>query len=240
MSGDRRIYVDFDDVLCETARAFLSLLRRNHGRTVAFERILSFDLGRSLGLEPGEARELMRQLHTREMLVSIEPVDGAVPVLTRWAEAGCTICVVTGRPPFTDTASREWLEANGVPYDSLTFVDKYSRNHAASGGVRALDLREFGCREFCLAIEDSPSMAGFLAREMNVPVVIFDRPWNADAPVVRAAGEAGIRRCSTWREIVSNYPCPGSESPRVGDEHSYEIVGAVDPDGGADVGEGVG
>ena len=45
------IYVDLDDVLCETARGFLGLLQREFDRRVAFEDIRDFDLGVSFGLD---------------------------------------------------------------------------------------------------------------------------------------------------------------------------------------------
>jgi hypothetical protein len=44
------IYVDFDDVLCETARALVALLQSHFGRTVAFDDVISFDLAVSFGL----------------------------------------------------------------------------------------------------------------------------------------------------------------------------------------------
>ena len=42
-----RIYVDFDDCLCETARAFSKLALEMFGRQVPYERILFFELDKS-------------------------------------------------------------------------------------------------------------------------------------------------------------------------------------------------
>ena len=47
---EAKIYIDLDDVLCETARAFIRLYREEWGREVVFEEISAFDLTKSFGL----------------------------------------------------------------------------------------------------------------------------------------------------------------------------------------------
>ena len=54
MSTKRRIYVDFDDVLAETARAYTTLLEQNYGKTVPFDAIWSFNLG--ISFNAGDSR----------------------------------------------------------------------------------------------------------------------------------------------------------------------------------------
>ncbi|MGI9538393.1 MAG: hypothetical protein ACR2PB_15080, partial [Desulfocapsaceae bacterium] len=44
------IYLDLDDVLCDTAVAYLDLIDREFGLQVDFEQIFSFDLQKSFGL----------------------------------------------------------------------------------------------------------------------------------------------------------------------------------------------
>ena len=51
------VYLDFDDILCETARAFTGLLHREFGKSVAFEDIHTFNLGESFGLAEKIVRE---------------------------------------------------------------------------------------------------------------------------------------------------------------------------------------
>ena len=63
LSASRRVYVDLDDVLAETGRAFLEVLERHFDRRVAFDEIHHFDLGRSFGLTPDELAEFMRRAH---------------------------------------------------------------------------------------------------------------------------------------------------------------------------------
>jgi len=205
----RRIYVDLDDVLCETARAFLGILRRDYGKIVDFEDIAWFDLGRSFGLEPPELDEFMRRVHEPEVLGSMEPVEGAVEVLEDWVAAGYEVAVVTGRPSSTYDVSRKWLAEAGVPNQSLTFVDKYSRLGWSNEGPSVVPLSEVGRTEYCLAVEDSADMAQFLAGELGLQVLLLDRPWNRrPPPSVGSEATGEIHRCNNWREIAERYPRP--------------------------------
>ncbi len=201
----RRIYVDFDDVLCETTRAFVEIVERHFGRRVPFEALHSFDLRESFGLEADEYAELMRLVHTPETLCGFAPRSGALAALTGWTAAGYEIAVMTGRPPSSHESSHAWLSAHGVPHASLSFVDKYDRPDPNPSGVPVVALEELGRHEFALAVEDSPEMAAFLARELGVQVALLDRPWNRGAE----AGASGrIVRCGGWSEVVAEFPHP--------------------------------
>lgn len=205
-----RIYVDLDDVLCETAQAFLGILRRDYGKTVEFEDIACFDLGRSFALTPPELEEFMRKAHEPEILSSLEPVEGAVEVLEDWVAAGYEVAVVTGRPSSTHEVSREWLVEAGIPHQSLTFVDKYSRlGRPTDGGPPVVPLAELGRTQYRLAVEDSTDMAEFLAGELGLQVLLYDRPWNRQpSPSVDAGAAGEIHRCNGWREIAERFPRP--------------------------------
>ncbi len=203
--ASRRIYVDFDDVLCETTRAFVGIVERHFGRHVPFEALHSFDLRESFGLEADEYAELMRLVHTPEALSGFAPRAGALGALEGWTEAGYEIAVMTGRPPSSHESSYAWLSTHGMPHASLSFVDKYDRPDPNPGGVPVVALEELGRHEFALAVEDSPETAAFLARELGVPVALLDRPWNRGALV--GASER-IVRCNGWSEVVAEFPRP--------------------------------
>ena len=204
-----RIYVDLDDVLCETARAFLGILERDYGKIVDFEDIAWFDLGRSFELEPPVLEDFMRKVHEPEVLSAMEPVNGAIEALEEWVGAGYEVAVVTGRPSTTFDVSREWLASAGVPHQSLTFVDKYSRLGWSNDGPKVVPLSELGRTEYCLAVEDSSDMVRYLAGELGLQVLLFDRPWNRrPPPVVGSEATGEIHRCRNWREIAERFPRP--------------------------------
>jgi len=195
MTPTKTIYVDMDDVLCETARALLAIIEREFGKQLVYEKLNTFEVGEACGLQPHEVAELFRLAHHPDELLGMAPIEEAVSVLKQWSEAGHEIAIVTGRPPPTYEASIEWLTRHRLPYHNFVMVDKYGR--FATESTIGITLSELASRPFCFAVEDSPTMAKFLAKEMKVPVALLDRPWNridSDHPL--------IGRYQDWDEIA--------------------------------------
>jgi uncharacterized HAD superfamily protein len=201
MPHDCHIYIDLDDVLCETAQALMRIAAREFGRRLVFERISSFNIGISFGLSSEEVDRTMRLMHAPDMLLSIQPIPWARQVIEQWTAAGLVIEIVTGRPPSTEEASIAWLKKHGIPYSHLLFVDKYGRQHPDGSNRRYIPLDELRKRPYRLAIDDSPEMAAFLAREMQTHVVLFDRPWNANTTLPASRTNRTVQRCRGWQEI---------------------------------------
>ncbi|MGD9162053.1 MAG: bifunctional metallophosphatase/5'-nucleotidase [Desulfobacteraceae bacterium] len=188
------IYVDLDDVIAKTTCRYVDVLEREFGKSVDFESITSFDLKKSFSLSDSEFEYFFRLVHEPEIILELEPIEGAVNVLNKWAEQGYKISVVTGRLTSTYDSSLQWLKDNDIPFDSFIMVDKYSRPVVDKN--IAISLEKFSEMEFVLAVEDSVDMVNFISRRMNSPVVLFDRPWNRNGAV-----QPGIQRCRNWEEI---------------------------------------
>ncbi len=54
-----RIYVDFDDCLCETGRAFSTLAAEMFGRDVPYEGMRFFELDKTFDLDDAQFEQLM-------------------------------------------------------------------------------------------------------------------------------------------------------------------------------------
>lgn len=200
------IYVDFDDVLCETARTLTDIVAEHFGRRTRFEDIFSFDLNVSFGLNTEEQKVLFSFFHDNSILGNVPPVPGAIDGIRAWAKAGCTVHIVTGRPPETHDISRVWLEAHNVPYADITFVDKYGRGHNDVPGVRQMTLDELETCAFALVVDDSLDMARFFAERSHIPVALFDRPWNRD--LEGKPLQDNVVRCQSWHDLITCFPCP--------------------------------
>ena len=195
MPPSKTIYVDMDDVLCETARGCLEIVERVFGKRVAYEQLTDFNLGNSCELSAEQTAELYHIVHHPDELLRLQPVNGAIAVLNQWMAKGFEIAIVTGRPPATYEPSLDWLVREQVPYHSFTVVDKYGRFKTEETIV--VSLSELATMEFTFAVEDSPTMARYLAEQMKVPVKLLDRPWN------RATVEhPKITRHNRWFEIA--------------------------------------
>ena len=195
----KTIYVDLDDVLCQTARHFLVVVEREFGKRVSYDQLTNFDIGTSCGLRSDERDHLYRIVHEPDELLKIAPIEEAIAVLRRWAKAGFEIAIVTGRPPDSYEASLAWLMRHGVPHHSFTMVDKYSRFETET--TVAIKLDELSARQYCWAVEDSLPMAQYLAGQMKVPVALVDCPWNRSAQ-----HHANVRRYADWPTIAQTMP----------------------------------
>lgn len=188
------IYVDFDDVLSESTRTYVDIVKQEFGRDVAYEQITMFDLKQSFDLTQAEFDHFFDKVHQSDVILSFKPIPGAIDVLSVWADAGYEISIVTGRLASSHDASLEWLAAYDVPFHSLIMVDKYSRPH--EDNRNAVSLEGLARMEFCLAIEDSPDMADYLCHTMKTPVALFDRPWNRSV-----VSTSILSRFQTWEHI---------------------------------------
>jgi uncharacterized protein len=214
------VYVDYDDVLCETARGLGALARRDFGWQGAFEDILNFDLGLTFRLSPRQVQRLMDMAHTPEVLLSFQPVPGALEGMRGLADEGRKVMVVTGRPPTTEGPSRAWLDGLRIPYADLLFVDKYGRGEGFKGAKRSsvVDLEDLARMKFAFAVEDAPSMLTFLLKRTRTPVVLFDRPWNATFLDEHPGYASRVKRARGWREVAAgrnSVRCGGSPHARV-------------------------
>ncbi len=218
-----RIYVDFDDVICETARPLAELALQQYGCRVSYADIRAFDLRVSFGLDETRYVNLMRKAHEPDYLISLEATPGAVETLSEWMEAGHAVEIVTGRPCSANAISRAWLARFGLARIPLVHVDKYNRQLGPeiSDWAGALTVEEFAVRHYDLAVEDAPVALEQLAAMPLGRVVIFDRPWNRDVPVPAAR----FTRCTDWPSVA-----------RVAAQHAATVegdtprgrVGAVD------------
>lgn len=198
----KTIYVDFDDVLCETARHFLVIVEREFNKRITYDELTDFDVGSSCGLGPLETDELYRIVHRPEELMQMASIEGAIAALQQWANSGYEIAVVTGRPPVSFEPSLAWLARHRVPYHSFTMVDKYSR--FTTDNTVAIRLDELAQREYCWAVEDSLPMAEFLATQMKLPVALIDCPWNRTSEDYLNVG-----RYADWPTLARQMPKVG-------------------------------
>ena len=193
------VYVDMDDVLCQTAQHFLTILERDFGKRFTFEQLTDFDVGQACELTVDEKQELYGIVHQDEELLNIPPIPGAVDVLQQWSAAGHDIAIVTGRPPDTYEPSVQWLNKHGVPHNKTLIVDKYGR--FAPDGSQCISLEALINHSFCWAVEDSPIMAMYLASQMKTPVALLDRPWNR-----KDTNHELVSRHQNWIEIAQALP----------------------------------
>lgn len=195
-----RIYIDFDDVLCETARHLSDLARTLFARDVPYESISVFDLQTAFSLTRAEIDHLMEHAHRPDFLTALAPAPGGLHAVRALQAAGHRLAIVTGRPASSHHGSRGWLRKHGLEHLDLIHVDKYGRADASPspGDPKTLSPAEFDALHFDVAIDDSPTALDLLAPRPDCTVIVYDRPWNR-----RYAHAPNMRRSATWPDILA-------------------------------------
>ena len=191
------IYVDFDDCLCETARAFSDIALEMFNIDVPYEKMRYFNLQMAFGLDDEQYDALLRKGHEPEVLLGFEETPGAVAVLNEWIEKGNNVSIITGRPFGSFEPSREWLDEHGLKNVKLYCLDKYGWENFMKNSDFSLKLEDYYKMNFDVAVEDSPTAFKFFNHLPDIKVMVFDRPWNKDAEL---PGD-NFTRCYDWESI---------------------------------------
>ena len=194
-----KIYIDFDDCICETAEYFTYLAKNLFGITVPYSEVQFFNLQKSFNIDDVQYDELMRAGHLPENLLAYEETPGAAEVINKWIDAGHEVSIITGRPFNSYEPSRRWLDEHGLSRVPLFCVDKYGRESFNEGCTYSMTLAQLYELEFDFAIEDSPAAFEHVMKVCNGRIVIFNRPWNQ----YEALPDKRFVRANSWEEIDS-------------------------------------
>lgn len=193
------IYIDFDDVICETAKSFCQIADRLFGIKKPYNEVHFFNLQQSFGLTDNQYDALMKEGHLPEILLSYEETDGASISINKIVDAGHDVKIITGRPFDSYEPSRQWLDNHNLSRLPLYCVDKYGREIFNQNSTFNMTLNDLYAMSFDLAIEDSPAAFKHLEHFGNCQVAVFDRPWNKDAILP----SDNYIRVKNWDQIVS-------------------------------------
>lgn len=194
-----RFYVDFDDCLCETAKAFTGIVHRMFGKDVPYDNVRSFNLQESFKLTEDEYEQMMIEGHRPEVLLSYDETPGACQALNEWIDQGHEVFVITGRPYSAYEASRKWLDEHGLNRARLYTLNKYGRDSFIKNSEFNLELEDYYRMNFDYAIEDSPMAFRFFDHLPELKIMVFDRPWNRECELPGG----NYTRCSDWEIIRS-------------------------------------
>ena len=191
------IYIDFDDCLSESGRAFGQLAADLFGKNVPYEEIKYFNLQQAFDLTDEQYDELLIRGHEPDFLLSFEEAPGASSVINEWLSQGHNVSIITGRPFSSYEPSRAWLDSHGLQDVKVYFLDKYGRENFLKNCHFSLKLDDYYKMPFDYAVEDSPLAFKFFNHLPDLKVMVFDRPWNRTA----AFPNGNYRRCPDWETI---------------------------------------
>lgn len=196
-----RIYVDMDDVLCETAVSLCELAKREFSRDVDYANVSQFDLQQTFDLSDAEMRRFRELSHLPEILTSFAETPGAVDGVRALLAAGHSVDIVTGRPASSHVGTESWLKVSGLGDLAVVYVDKYNRIDVfahAPDEPPTVSVADLARRGYDVAIDDSPLALDMLAAWRDTRVLVFDRPWNETVALA-----ANMRRVDGWDAVLA-------------------------------------
>lgn len=192
-----KIYIDFDDVICETAKYFTKLARELFGIDVPYQEVQFFNLQKSFDINEEQYDALMKAGHIPANLLAYEETPGAAETINKWADEGHEVSVITGRPFDAYEPSRRWLDEHGLNRVPLFCVDKYGRESFNQDCTYSMTLEQLYRMTFDFAIEDSPAAFEHVLHFKNCIVAVFNRPWNINEELPNDR----FVRCDSWKII---------------------------------------
>lgn len=192
-----KVYIDFDDVICETAKYFTKIAKELFGIDLPYSQVQFFNLQKTFDLSDEQYDELMTAGHIPENLLAYEETPGASRFINKWVDEGHEVCIITGRPFDFYESSRKWLDEHGLERVPMFCVDKYGRESFNQDFSYSMTLAELYSMTFDFAIEDSPAAFEHVMHFENCKVAVFSRPWNEK----EALPNDMFVRCASWQEI---------------------------------------
>lgn len=192
-----KVYIDFDDVICETARYFTILAKELFGIDLPYSQVQFFNLQKTFNLSDDQYAELMRAGHVPQRLLSYEETPYASEVINKWIDEGHDVRIITGRPFEAYEPSRKWLDDHGLSRVPLFCVDKYGRECFNQDFSYSMTLDDLYSIDFDFAIEDSPIAFEHVMHFSNCRIAVYDRPWN----ILEELPDDRFVRCNDFMEI---------------------------------------
>ena len=192
-----KIYIDFDDVICETAVFFTKIAKELFDIDLPYSQVQFFNLKKTFDLNDEQYDELMRVGHISSNLLSYEETADASKIINKWVDACHEVKIITGRPFDAYEPSRKWLDDHNLDRVPLFCVDKYGRESFNKDCSYSMTLEDLYALTFDFAIEDSPAAFEHVMHFENCKVAVFNRPWNKNEELPNDS----FVRCDNWEKI---------------------------------------
>lgn len=184
-----RIGIDIDNVISDSYPNYLEKFNRIYQTNILYEEITDFYyLEKYKGNGQKELHGFIDTLiANEEFQLSLPVFPDAQKTIVKWSREGKGIHYITARPRKAESATMKWLKNHGfwVENAALDMFDEkhYSQDYEFKKEV----VKKYG---ISLMLEDSL----VIAEALNIPVILFDRPWN------QGKVKSNVYRLKRWSE----------------------------------------
>lgn len=160
------IVLDLDDVLANLRESLYRTLLTATGVDFHWRQWTHYDLRQLYAIEEAPLHALLLRERALEVC---EPEPGAAAATRALRALGYHVRIITARGwhPEAELLTRVWLEQHGIEHDTLAVVP------LAGDKLEQIEARD----QVVLAVDDHPRHIERY-REVGIPAVVVDRPWN--------------------------------------------------------------
>lgn len=171
--------IDIDGtVTCPTT--FVPYLNQAFGKNLTYDDIYQYDLPPLLGVKQEEFLQWM-QKQAGHIYKQAPAATSAQKVLTDWFNTHHLI-YISARPPEHEKITCDWFQQQNIPYHQIELLGTSNKIERA----KQLHINVF--------LEDRLDTANDLAEALNIPIILFDTPYN------RQTQHQNVYRVRHWLE----------------------------------------
>lgn len=179
MTRKKKLGIDIDGTItCPTS--FIPYINESFNKNLSLEDLVVYDLATVIGITNEEFIEWMRK-NEPSIYKDAPLVDYALPVLEKWKELH-TLTFISARNNLYQDITYSWFEQQNIPYHHIELIGTHNKLEAVK--KHTIDI----------FFEDKHDNACDIAEECDIPVILFNTPYNQD-PIHK-----NVIRVSNWKE----------------------------------------
>lgn len=175
-----RFGIDIDGTVT-TPSSLLPHINKKFGCNLVLDDILEYDLTAAFDVDPDVFHTWYKE-NEAEICLGSSAQEHAKQILEDWQQKQAELYYISARGPEVLDATMEWFRREQIPCDHVELIGSHRKIETA---------RKFGTDVF---FEDKHDNAVDLHEELDIPVILFDTPYNQD-PI-----PDGVIRVRTWNE----------------------------------------
>ncbi|MGE7836996.1 5' nucleotidase, NT5C type [Viridibacillus arvi] len=179
MKKNYRFGIDIDGTVT-TPESLLPHINKAFNVNLALSDIKQYDLTAAFPVDSDEFFKWFRE-NEPEIYMASPIQQDAQAILSAW-QKDVELYYITAREDNSTDVTYEWFKQFNVPYDKIDIVGPVNK---------AIKAREYDVHAF---FEDKHANAVQLHEELDIPVLLFDAPYNRE-PIPN-----GVIRVSNWQE----------------------------------------
>ncbi|PIC84762.1 hypothetical protein [Sporosarcina sp. P1] len=174
-----RFGIDIDGTVT-TPTALLPHINKHFGSSLTLDDIKEYDLTKAFDVDPIQFGQWYKE--TEELIYQTSPAqEFAKEVLTNWQKQ-FELYYISARGQNVLESTTNWFHEQQIPYDHVELIGTHYKIEAA---------KQFNVDVF---FEDKHDNAVGIHEELDIPVFLFDTPYNQD-PIPE-----GVIRVANWKQ----------------------------------------